>query len=1318
MLGRFSRMISIGLAAALTLSAAQLHPAAAEGGSPYGSAASADTAGGVAVELQEGDAADAYADAAWVGSGAVGSGSGTEGNGEGADIGSGTEGNGEGADADGRAGMLGTGGTSVFGFVAMPADSGIQMMALDAGSVVTWGSVQNVTPSVSGGTWTWDVSATTRRYVEIPVEINVSGTESLEITLPLYVTGNVRGGGSVRCDHTGVIASSWTVTEDGSNVVLRYSGSGGGGQHGSVMVTYRFDCWNVISGRDFSIPYAVKKGTESAQGTLTGRIVTGHGVEFDEYFFEWGDSDYSLSALGGADKYMAYIPKWSYVYEKYFGLGQGEFDGDRYLYDVAPFLVKPTGQQPYGISGTLTLDQGGEVIGAVYMMDSVKGEDAPWKRLTVNGGGSVGSYTFAFGEGEKFESPNDGIPLEGKAVTGNLEDIVDNKNYTLYFLVRYPKASLDKSGKGGDNIKLEANLSLTHKGIDSHDEKKADGTSLLYEGRLSVDQRIYWASYVDSQAVNPGALSAMAMGRTAAVSFAADFFCLNEARAEFDPENPEKYTLKAIIDLTYLTGGGTPLQQSPQLKTGDYRFSSFNLSLVDAAGSWSQDWNYQDDDSGGWRGTPNVGWTKETWGNTGLAQGCGGISVYGSTSLEGDSWEPIETVPAERVWAINQDRGFREAYHIIGNGKNYLRLKVEYESSRTTALRVGYQLELQPGVLDAYGLQDVDSQEITCWLNYLAYKNGAADREYMKFQRYPASDAGATKADAGTVEPARQYDRGLSGITGFNDSDNVWEEAYSMRNFAKATLGRYTDSAGMLVTQALYDSNGKLVGDPNSVSVEVNDSYCLKDTVINVSEIVYNLTGAITDGSPSPQDLETYRKALPADSPYKALKMRYYILLPKGMKLNEAPVDHYSSAGTEGCLSAAPSFYNGNSSKKVQEGQSDVPVSDANIPGWQRVSGNGALSEMLWAEGGAATVDHDETAGRLVVFERTLSDGCLTEKFNMWGNTEVCYWGRGLSFSAVPAKGTGTLAAGKYTTHIWCQYLDADGKPIPLDGFGKGVEDVQAGLLGGQSVDADADTLLYIPIGFTNRSASGSTSAAISLESSTLDAYGVPAVEFGKSYQYRLEYAVDDRTSSDVILWANIEQEDGINPKYAGTVTGISLDDLPEDVRRKVKVYVRKGWFTADDYTSASSPAVAAWLTDGSHGWEEVPDPSTYPGWAGVKAVAFYFEGQEFSAEGVSSAAVHVKMQAPDESAYAPSVTDETTFAAVSPLVFSDSLQGEQGDVKACTPANRVPVSVTLRAFTLPDTGGPGTGVILVCGLFACLAGLALSMAGRKRRIL
>lgn len=1074
-------------------------------------------------------------------------------------------------------------------------------------------------------------------------------------------------------------------------------------------------------------------------------------------------------------------------------------------------MVNPTGQQPYDISGSLKLDNdnGGEVVGAVYMMDSVKGSNAPWKRLTVSGQNN----DFTFNSTDTFENSttdfatmysHDIDKLIDAVVTSDLSDPVDNKNYTLYFLVRYPKEELKKSGEymgpGWDTehttwkyiIDIKATLTLTHTGVDSNTQQTANKEQRLYYGALDVEQQIYFASYVNSAVENKKALTALEKGMPVNLDFAADFFCLNEARNSKDIGSGQKYALEAIIDLSYITDGltsGSALQNAPQLQSDDYRFSAVDITLVDAPGNWSQDWNYQDDVTGGWRGTPNVGWTLETWGNETLAQQCNDIIVYGSTSLTEDTWTQITTFEATDVWALNQDRNFRTGQNqttefSIPKENKYLRLKVVYTSQYTTALRVGYQLEIQPGIYAAHPGEfnkNKETQELTSWFNYMGYKNGEvsaknADTEYMKFQRYPTSDAGWNLDDAGTVEKARQYDNTQSDFTGFNSTKGIGQslwgssEIYSYRHFTKATLKRFEESAGMIITQAIYDSTNQLIGDANSLSLDAKDSYALRDSVTNVSEIVFNLSGALTDGSSDIQELEEYRTwlndpttTLTGDlktkkSLYNSTKIRYYVLLPKGMKLNldpddghepdenDAPYYHFWTTGTDEYLSASSSFYNNNSPKVVQSGETDVPVSKSNIPGWERQSANGSLSEMWWVAGtddateitGTASVVKDTKDKQLVIFERELAPTVLGERFNMWGTSETYFWGRGLSFSIIPDGPVGSLPSGDFTTYVWCQYLDDDGNPINIDGFRTGTfkknttgdikedtvdednKDVNEDLLNknlDESKQQDKDTLLYIPIDFKNRSASGDTYAKISLESEYRDADGSPIVQFDKNYNYRLEYGVNNRSSKNVVLWTNIEQEMADKPYYQGIITGVDLSELTDAVRSNVKVYINKAYFNSADYTTGG--ASKDWLTN-SYDWEQI-DIETYSDWASVKAIAFYFEGVEFNAAtNPNSATVKIKMKGPerDDKYLDLDGQPEKTYYAVSPLIFSDTHQGDgDSDENACTAANEVVVSVTVRSLTLPATGGFGARDFVTVGLVFCMGGTAIYLRARRRRI-
>lgn len=217
---------------------------------------------------------------------------------------------------------------SVFGFVNMLLEAGVN-------DSITWGIVEGVGHTDGSDARTWKVDETKKRYVDIPVTINVSGQENLTVTLPKSLNANLREGAQpVEINTVGAEASNWEVDKisDPSNVIITNPKTDEGGQHASVSVFYRFDCWNVVSEKEFNIQYKIQKGDEpETTDTLKGKIKTGHGVEFGDYIrTDNGNSDYSLSALAGTDREMAYIPEWSSALEKYFNLGKEQFDNDTY----------------------------------------------------------------------------------------------------------------------------------------------------------------------------------------------------------------------------------------------------------------------------------------------------------------------------------------------------------------------------------------------------------------------------------------------------------------------------------------------------------------------------------------------------------------------------------------------------------------------------------------------------------------------------------------------------------------------------------------------------------------------------------------------------------------------------------------------------------------------------------------------------------------------------------------------------------------------------------------------------------------------------
>lgn len=98
------------------------------------------------------------------------------------------------------------------------------------------------------------------------------------------------------------------------------------------------------------------------------------------------------------------------------------------------------------------------------------------------------------------------------------------------------------------------------------------------------------------------------------------------------------------------------------------------------------------------------------------------------------------------------------------------------------------------------------------------------------------------------------------------------------------------------------------------------------------------------------------------------------------------------------------------------------------------------------------------------------------------------------------------------------------------------------------------------------------------------------------------------------------------------------------------------------------------------------------------------------------SATVWINMKAPKrENEYLQlDGQKEKTFDAMSHLYLSDTQDGNQS---GCAKANDVPVSVTVRTVTLPETGGFGTTDFIVLGLLFCTAGAVIPLWMRRRRV-
>lgn len=1201
------------------------------------------------------------------------------------------------------------------------------------GAAVRWGQAveSDIKPrDDTDGVYTWDVSSSAHRILQIPVMINVENVS--KISLPMYLTGDfVRDGEAppelnVKGFQENYPGWEINTSEGNDNTTVTIKPSE---EHGTIKIYYTFDCWNIVSDRPFTIDCTIMKGTKGKTATeettyqLTGKIKTGHGVEMVEYANAWGDSEYAYDGFGGVDKKSAYIKQWNAVYRDYFDLEEQGFNSSKanYVYDIAAFVVKPTGQQPYSISGTITPRQSGEVMGGVYMMDSSMQTgrvNLCLKSKDTGSGFELSQNTFTIN--------SDKLRVEERnaVVSGSLSDPTDSKTYTLYFLVKYPKDSLKPDE--ADKVKLEAELSLTHTGVDSDKKSATTATTCLYEGPKEYNDRIYWASYVSDNVTSGTGLSNLREGKPATLDFRADFFCLNEARS--NRAEADTYQMQAIIDLSFLTN--TNSTNITWLKEGEYQFTGFSFSVIDAPGNWSQNEH----------GTPNVGWTPDKF-NSGMASGCQPIQVYGSKSLTENSWELLDTVQAADVWAIDQNRDINESMHAIEPGKGIVRLKVVYNSQHTTALRVGYRMELLPEVLKGYNTENLSTLKMTSWLNYVAYKGTEATAENKDlgegFYRTTVIDD--------TMSLAREYDEahpypGYENLrlqSGENDPYEV--DGYSMRNFAKAELGSGKDVAGMVVTQTLYNSDGTVVGSAEkNDSLQTDKSYSLKTDVVNVSEIVYNISGVITDGSTSFKELTERRNNAENGSPYKSTTLRYYVLVPEGLELNMSPKDNYGSGDDFWYISPYSTFYNSNSSKVVNFangwGDTVATVSAVNVPTLPVERWTNMRSVVVWGEDGCATYANTLPVGKsqLIIFERTIDEkiagtlGNNDGQYNPWDQNKPYFWGRGLSFSVVPTGGTGALPEGGYDVKFWCEFLDADGKAMSMDGFDTDLPDAFSTPIK-DAVAVDESKLLYINSTFHNYAGSAVSSATLgvrnteeSSNNNTGDEFGESAlVDPHESYRYKLEYKVAGGSASDVVLWCNVEDQafnrDGKSPEWRGIIQSVDLNGTGAEV------YVRTGdTFDIGQYLNSANKSL---LTAEGSGWTKVENPAIYEDWANVKSIAFSFEGKTFSSSN-QTATVYIDMNAPeDDPLYIgdnPKEVGKTEYKTYNEYIFSDnhtsdSADKKDGEGRVRVNYTEVTITVTPVSYVLPSTGGAGTTITYTTGL-GLILGAAYLMYQNLRR--
>lgn len=697
-----------------------------------------------------------------------------------------------------------------------------------------------------------------------------------------------------------------------------------------------------------------------------------------------------------------------------------------------------------------------------------------------------------------------------------------------------------------------------------------------------------------------------------------------------------------------------------------------------------------------------------------------------------DSWILLRTIDVEEIWAKDNNRQPQSKWYDI-HSDGILRIKVVYNSKFTTALRLEYQMELKKDILDKIeNPNDITELKLTHFLDYMGYLGDTNTRDpEFKFRKYPVLDSEEI------IYKVRIHDQ-MSPKPGYSDpGGDGTEYGYTLRNFTKSYLGNATDSAGIILTQALYNSAEKVVG--NKDSYWESDTFARKTEVENISEVVYSLSGVATNGSGSNEELRKYIQLEQNKLPYKSLKQRYYVLLPEGLKLNTnlsgrtdndnifGHLDNTEQGGSA-FLSSFSGLYNENVLNKAlytENGytQGWLPMTTGNVAGL-KLTYNGVAKGMSWSlDGNTRLIDEKTINNRqLLIIDRELTENGITEgKFNLWdwGTNYVTYFiGRGFSFSAVPIEGTGTLPHGEYTTEFWCQFLDDNNTPLSLEEFSVVHEQGSISLLNealGNSLDEN--TLVHVASTFKNNSGFAGSTAKLSVKAKNLDEYSNKIeLKPGEEYSYKLSYQITDGETQNAVIWCNLEEyeRNSIKSEWKGHIKSIDIGSI------NAKVYVMTKDNGVDfDVNEYISNANKYWLNDLSHGWR-LADKNT--SWDNVKAIAFSFEGQFNKGDSVE---VIINMRAPNDKDIVRTHdnTEDLLYSTYNEFVFSDEhkVQNEWIPARVLKGSTQVTVEVKPndKNWFIPSTGGYGVTSIYITGASMLVLSVCLMpLLTNKRKML
>lgn len=930
------------------------------------------------------------------------------------------------------------------------------------------------------------------------------------------------------------------------------------------------------------------------------------------------------------------------------------------------------------------------------------------------------------------------------------------------FLVRYKSDSpsiryAGVEGEESSKLQLWGTTWVTHEGIDSGAESSGFKSSLLYEATDDEEHYygdIYSALYYTEHGWSPASstdLNQLKRGVPLAFDMRAKWYCRNQCR---DGVGDFPYVLESIVDTAILLDGGDDGGGGVMLGRGDYRITRYAVAIVDAPVTKSTS-----DPAGVWDegsvldGAPSGRKDVE-------------VEVYCSKYLAGDDvpageqeWVLDRTLKLGDIWNTKvtgaaTDNNNVKALNCTVRPENEgaVRIKIMFPDSRYyTEVDLGYTIELLPSgdtvkkVLES-PLAD-DSVQLTQWLNYAAYsKSGYNDTADLNVERNSITGDTADKI-------VRPYDASypLPGYGPNIGTGGTW----TYRRHAGTMITGTDEYVLATIGQRLFRGDGELVG----TTANDKTNYARKTSGAGVTAVDYTLHAvvAVPDGTRS--QAKSRHEDDPDGSPYKARSQRYYLLLPEGLEWDRT----YNNTGYD---AVTPMEYGENRITSVSympdvdaisyDSGSDVKSTCTSWGSTYGLNGGASISKDL-AKRCRVSISAEQIGNRqLLIIDREVTsaeyDGisssgasCRVNRGQKFVPNGQAYWpdmygyGFGVTVRAVPSDPDG-LEVGSYEALAAHQFMTSypaagGAEAVSLAGY-KGSN--YATLSEAFKLEPDGlDDYVQMPSGggvsltavsssFVNTPGNGASYATVQVGAGEAvpgsGEYGSSVVtELGSGvYNYALTYGFVDEEggSNNVVLWDDIEgyARGGATSEWKGTLAGIDLNGFDA---RVFYVPAEEDDFSIYDYTSLTESRTPGYtvLTDPGSVWREIDDPEHFDGWAGIKKIAIWFDGVEFSSS-KPSATVYLNMRAPD--GIDGAVSDKTVYTAYNDLLFSDHHTKTNSDATVLTNSASVQLTYEMPepegGYELPRTGGTGTMSFMACGAVMLAAALVAYPYGKRRR--